>query len=146
MAKIKENGFNLFLLSSEDVFIDLLTDSGTSAMSTQQWAGVMLGDESYAGSVSFDRLRNSVRDVMGFPYTLPVHQGRGGEHVFNKVLIKSGQKVVGNMHFDTTTAHIEHAGGVAVNCVIDEAYDTASMHPFKGDIDTEKLESFIVNP
>lgn len=141
--KLKENGFNIFLLSSKDVYIDMLTDSGTSAMSSNQWAGIMLGDESYAGSVSFDHLANAVREIMGFPCTLPVHQGRGAEQVLNNVLIKEGQIVLGNMHFDTTRAHIEHAKGRAIDCVVDEAYDTESDHPFKGNIDTNKLEKLI---
>ncbi len=141
--RLKENGFNLFLLSSKDVYIDMLTDSGTSAMSNRQWAGIMLGDESYAGSVSFDHIATTVQEIMGFPYTLPVHQGRGGEHVLNNILVKPGQYVLGNMHFDTTKAHIEYAKGRAVDCVIDEAYDTEIDHPFKGNIDTNKLSELI---
>ena len=141
--RLKENGFNLFSLSSRDVYIDMLTDSGTSAMSNKQWAGIMLGDESYAGSVSFDHMVEAVREIMGFAYILPVHQGRGGEHVLNNILVKSGQYVLGNMHFDTTKAHIEYAKGRAIDCVIDEAYDTEIDHPFKGNIDTEKLTAFI---
>lgn len=141
--RLEEKGLNLFLLSSKDVYIDLLTDSGTSAMSDSQWAGLMLGDESYAGSISFDRLKKAVQGIMGFPYTLPTHQGRGAEQVFNSVLIKSGQIVLGNMHFDTTRAHIEYVKGRAVDCVIGEAYDPANTHPFKGDIDVVKLEELI---
>ena len=124
--KINEKGLNLFLLSSKDVYIDMLTDSGTSAMSNKQWSGIMLGDESYAGSVSFDNLANAIQDIMEFKYVLPVHQGRGGEQVLDNVLIKEGQLVPGNMHFDTTRAHIEHAKGRAIDCVVDEAFDTES--------------------
>ncbi|MGR3318802.1 MAG: tryptophanase [Candidatus Anammoxibacter sp.] len=142
--KIKEKGLNLFLLSSKDVYIDMLTDSGTSAMSNNQWAGIMLGDESYAGSVSFDHLAESVREIMGFKYVLPVHQGRGGEQVLDNVLIKKGQSVLGNMHFDTTRAHIEHVKGRAIDCVVNEAYDTESNNLFKGNIDADKLESLIM--
>ncbi|MGR3179132.1 MAG: tryptophanase [Candidatus Anammoxibacter sp.] len=142
--KIKEKGLNLFLLSSKDVYIDMLTDSGTSAMSNNQWAGIMLGDESYAGSVSFDHLAKAIQEIMGFKYILPVHQGRGGEQVLDNVLIKDGQSVPGNMHFDTTRAHIEHVKGRAIDCVIDEAFDTESNNLFKGNIDTDKLESLIM--
>ncbi len=141
--KINENGMNLFLLSSKDVYIDMLTDSGTSAMSDQQWAGIMTGDESYAGSGSFDHLASAVSDIMGFSYTLPAHQGRGAEQTFDKVLIKEGQIVPGNMHFDTTRAHIENVNGRAVDCVIDEAFDAGCELPFKGNIDIGKLEALV---
>ncbi|MGR3220315.1 MAG: tryptophanase [Candidatus Anammoxibacter sp.] len=141
--KIKETGLNIFLLSSKDVYIDMLTDSGTGAMSNNQWAGIMLGDESYAGSVSFDHFAEAVLEIMGFRYTLPVHQGRGGEQVLDNVLIKKGQSVPGNMHFDTTRAHIENAKGRAIDCVVDDAFDTESSNLFKGNIDTGKLESLI---
>lgn len=143
VQKINEKGLNLFLLSSKDVYIDLLTDSGTSAMSDKQWAGVMTGDESYAGSMSFERLSVAVRDVMGFPFTLPAHQGRGAEQVLDRVLISKGQIVPGNIHFDTTRAHIEDIGGRGIDCVINEAFDTESDYPFKGNIDLNKLESLI---
>lgn len=141
--KIHENGLNLFFLSSKDVFIDMLTDSGTSAMSDQQWAGIMRGDESYAGSVSFDRLASAVYEIMGFKYVLPAHQGRGAEQVLDRVLIKKGQIVPGNIHFDTTRAHIENVNGRAVDCVINEAYNPDSDFPFKGNINLNKLENII---
>lgn len=142
-AAIQKAGFNLFSLSSKQVFIDLLTDSGTSAMSDRQWSGLMLGDESYAGSSSFDRFREAVKSVMGFPYVLPTHQGRGAEHVLDRLLISEGQVVPGNMHFDTTKAHIENRKGKAVDCTIDEVYNVRSAHPFKGNVDLQKLKKSI---
>lgn len=138
-----EAGYNPFSLKGEDVYIDLLTDSGTGAMSDNQWAGLMLGDESYAGSRNFFNLCQSVQDIIGYNYTIPVHQGRGAEQVLFPLLIKKGQYILGNMHFDTTKAHIEIAGGRAVNFVIEEAYDTTTYHPFKGDFDVPKMEAFI---
>lgn len=143
VQKIKEAGYNPFLLNSEDVYIDLLTDSGTSAMSDHQWAGMLLGDEAYAGSKNFNHLRDTVKEIFGYQYTVPTHQGRGAEKVLFPLLIKKGQYVLGNMHFDTTKAHIELAGGTAVNVVINEASDTELYHPFKGNFDIERLESFI---
>lgn len=142
-AAIRKAGLNQFLLRAEEVFIDLLTDSGTGAMSQDQWAGMMIGDESYAGSRNFFNLEKSVQDVLGYKYFVPTHQGRGAENVLFPLLIKPGQYVVGNYHFDTTKAHIELKGGRAVNLIHDRAYDTSIEHPFKGDIDLEKLESFI---
>jgi len=142
--RVADNGLNLFLLSSKDVFIDMLTDSGTSAMSDRQWAGIMTGDESYAGSLSFERLSMAVKDIMGFSFTLPAHQGRGAEQVLDRVLIKKGQVVPGNIHFDTTRAHIENVNGRAIDCVIDEAYDPECEHPFKGNLDLDKLENLIM--
>ncbi|AZR73268.1 tyrosine phenol-lyase [Anoxybacter fermentans] len=141
---IKEAGLNQFLLKAEDVFIDLLTDSGTGAMSQDQWAGLMIGDESYAGSRNFYNLQKSIEDIFGYKYFVPTHQGRGAENVLFPLLIKPGQYVLGNYHFDTTKAHIELKGGRAVNLIHERAYDTAVEHPFKGNIDLEKLEAFIV--
>lgn len=143
IRKIKEAGYNPFMLKSEDVYIDLLTDSGTSAMSDYQWAGMMLGDEAYAGSRNYIHLCDVVKDVFGYNYTVPTHQGRGAEKVLFPLLIKKGQYVLGNMHFDTTKAHIELAGGIAKNFVIKEAEDTENYHPFKGNFDVERMEAFI---
>jgi tyrosine phenol-lyase len=136
-------GYNTFGLRSSDVYIDLLTDSGTSAMSDQQWAAMMTGDEAYAGSASFDRLEKAVQDVYGFPYVVPTHQGRGAEHLISKILIKDGQHVPGNMYFTTTRAHQELAGGTFVDVVIDEAHDASYQHPFKGNVDVGKLAALI---
>ncbi|MGZ4031904.1 MAG: beta-eliminating lyase-related protein, partial [Tumebacillaceae bacterium] len=131
--KIKAAGYNPFSLRSEDVYIDLLTDSGTGAMSDAQWAAMMIGDEAYAGSRSFYKLEKSVQDVLGYKYVIPTHQGRGAEQVLFPLLVKNqGQYVLGNMHFDTTKAHIELAKGRALNFVIEDAYDTSTYHPFKG--------------
>lgn len=141
--KIKEVGYNQFGLKSEDVFIDLLTDSGTGAMSDNQWAGIMLGDESYAGSRNFYNLEKTVHEIIGYKYFVPTHQGRGAENVLFPILIKEGQYVLGNMHFDTTKAHIELKGGRAVNLIIEDAFDTQKEHPFKGNFNIEKLEKFI---
>ena len=142
-AWIKAAQYNLFNLRSEQVYIDLLTDSGTGAMSSAQWSEIMLGDESYAGSSNFKHLKESVQDIMGFPYTLPAHQGRGAEKILDRALVKKGQIIPGNIHFDTTKAHIEDAGGRAVDCTIDKIYDSQSQHPFKGNIDLNKLETAI---
>lgn len=143
IRRLEGAGLNPFLLNSEDVFIDLLTDSGTSAMSDDQWAGIMKGDESYAGSASFQKLKTAVKEIMGFDFILPTHQGRGAEHVLDKLLIKEGQIVPGNLHFDTTKAHIENQGGMAVDCTIQEAYDIKSPYPFKGNLDISRLEDMI---
>ncbi|MCB9048313.1 MAG: tyrosine phenol-lyase [Lewinellaceae bacterium] len=137
---IKAAGYNTFLLRSEDVYIDLLTDSGTSAMSDRQWAGMMLGDEAYAGSVNFYHLEQAVQQYYGYKYLVPTHQGRGAEHLISQALIKKGQYVPGNMYFTTTRLHQELAGGIFVDVIIDEAHDPASLHPFKGNIDLNKLE------
>ncbi|MFD2171622.1 tryptophanase [Tumebacillus lipolyticus] len=144
VEKLKEAGYNPFLLRSEDVYIDLLTDSGTGAMSDAQWGAMMVGDESYAGSKSFYRLEKSVQDVLGYQYLIPTHQGRGAEQVLFPLIIKhSGQYVLGNMHFDTTKAHIELAKGRALNFVIEDAYDSSTYHPFKGNFDLAKMDAFI---
>ncbi len=137
---IKTAKYNLFNLKSEQVYIDLLTDSGTGAMSDRQWAAIMTGDESYAGSSSYYNLKNSINKIFGFDYFLPTHQGRAAENVLFSVLVKDGDVIPGNSHFDTTKGHIEFRNARAVDCTIDEAFDTESMHPFKGNIDMEKLE------
>jgi len=140
---LDESGYNTFLLKSEDVYIDLLTDSGTSAMSDRQWAGMMLGDEAYAGSRNFYNLESAVQAHYGYKHVLPTHQGRGAEHLMSRAGIKRGQYVPGNMYFTTTRLHQELAGGIFVDVIIDEAHDPQSMHPFKGDIDLDKLEALV---
>lgn len=140
---LKKVHYNMFGLSSKDIYIDLLTDSGTSAMSDEQWSGMMKGDESYAGSRSFTNLEKSVKDVFGVKYFLPTHQGRAAENILFSTLVKPGQYVLGNMHFDSTKGHIDIAGGIAEDCIIEDAYDTDKYHPFKGDIDIEKIEKII---
>jgi len=140
---IDQAHYNLFNLKSEQVFVDLLTDSGTGAMSDRQWAALMTGDESYAGSSSFHHLKDKVKEIFGFDYFLPVHQGRAAENVLFSVLVKEGQVVPGNSHFDTTKGHIEFRKAVAVDCTIDEAFDTNGMHPFKGNIDIDKLKAVL---
>jgi tyrosine phenol-lyase len=142
-AAVREAGYNTFLLKSEDVYIDLLTDSGTSAMSDRQWAGMMLGDEAYAGSRNFYHLEEAVREVYGYRHLVPTHQGRGAEHILSQIAIKPGDVVPGNMYFTTTRLHQELAGGSFVDVIIDEAHDPASEHPFKGDVDIGKLERVI---
>ncbi|MCP4309197.1 MAG: tyrosine phenol-lyase [bacterium] len=143
VAAIKEAGYNSFLLRADDVYIDLLTDSGTSAMSDHQWAGMMVGDEAYAGSRSFYNLVSAVEDVYGYEELIPTHQGRGAEHILSQILIKDGDYVPGNMYFTTTRFHQEHAGGRFVDVIVDEAHDPASLHPFKGNIDLDKLRKLI---
>jgi len=140
---LKNAGYNLFSLKSDDVFIDLLTDSGTNAMSDNQWAGIMKGDESYAGSRNFYHLKETVEDIFNYSYIVPTHQGRGAEQVLFPLMIKKGNYVLSNMHFDTTKAHVEIAGGKARNFVIDEALNTDKYHPFKGNFDVKKMEKFI---
>ena len=140
---IREAGYNTFLLRSEDVYIDLLTDSGTSAMSDRQWAGMMLGDEAYAGSRNFYHLEAAVREIYGYRHLVPTHQGRGAEHLLSQTLIKPGDVIPGNMYFTTTRLHQELAGGRFVDVIIDEAHDPASEHPFKGDVDLAKLQRVI---
>jgi tyrosine phenol-lyase len=142
-AAIAEAGYNTFLLRSEDVYIDLLTDSGTSAMSDRQWAGLMLGDEAYAGSRNFYHLEDAMRQYYGYRHLVPTHQGRGAEHILSQSTIKSGDFVPGNMYFTTTRLHQELAGGTFVDVIIDEAHDPQSTHPFKGDVDLAKLQALI---
>lgn len=137
---LKEAHFNLFNLKSSQVFIDLLTDSGTGAMSDSQWAALMRGDESYAGSRSFEELHSTVKEITGYQYLLPTHQGRAAENVLFSVLVKNGDVIPGNSHFDTTKGHIEFRQAHAVDCTIDEAFDVENLHPFKGNIDLAKLE------
>ena len=136
-------GHNTFLLRSEDVYIDLLTDSGTGAMSDHQWAGMMIGDEAYAGSKSFYNLVDAVSDVYAYEELIPTHQGRGAEHILSQILIKDGDYVPGNMYFTTTRFHQEHAGGKFVDVIVDEAHDPTSLAPFKGNVDLEKLQRLI---
>ena len=140
---LNDAGFNTFLLKSEDVYIDLLTDSGTSAMSDRQWAGMMLGDEAYAGSRNFYHLEEVVKDVYGYKYLIPTHQGRGAENILSKILIKKGDIIPGNMYFTTTRLHQELAGGKFEDVIIDEAHDSESEFPFKGNIDLEKLDKLV---
>lgn len=137
---IKEAHYNLFKLKSEHVFIDLLTDSGTGAMSDRQWSEMMLGDESYAGASSYFKLKNAIKDITGFDFFLPTHQGRAAENVLFSALVKEGDVIPGNSHFDTTKGHIEFRKAKAIDCTIDEAFDTRVLHPFKGNVDLNKLE------
>lgn len=141
--KMKEAGYNTFLLKSEDVYIDLLTDSGTNAMSDAQWAGMMIGDEAYAGSKNFYRLEKAVQDIYGYKHLVPTHQGRGAEHMLSKALIKEGDFVPGNMYFTTTRLHQELAGGTFVDVIISEGHNPQSSHPFKGNIDLDKFQNLI---
>lgn len=140
---LEEAGYNTFLLKSEDVYIDLLTDSGTNAMSDVQWAGLMIGDEAYAGSKNYYHLEEKIQKYYGYKYLVPTHQGRGAEHILSQILIKQGDYIPGNMYFTTTRLHQELAGGKFVDVIIDEAHDPENLHPFKGNIDLQKLESLI---
>jgi tryptophanase len=140
---IKDAGYNLFNLRSDQVFIDLLTDSGTGAMSDKQWSEMMLGDESYAGASSYYKLKSAIKDLLGFEYFLPTHQGRAAENVLFSVLVKEGNVVPGNSHFDTTKGHVEFRKAKAIDCTIDEAFNTTIDHPFKGNIDLAKLEDVL---
>jgi tryptophanase len=140
---IKEAKYNLFHLKSQQVFIDLLTDSGTGAMSQEQWSALMSGDESYAGSQSFQKLRETIVSLTGFPYVLPTHQGRAAENVLFSVMVREGDVVPGNAHFDTTKGHIEFRKASAYDCTIDDASDTGLFHPFKGNLDMGKLENVV---
>lgn len=140
---IKEAGFNTFLINSEDVYIDLLTDSGTNAMSDRQWGGMMMGDEAYAGSRNFHHLEATVQELFGFKHIVPTHQGRGAENLLSRIAIKPGQYVPGNMYFTTTRYHQENNGGIFYDIIRDEAHDAGLDIPFKGDIDLAKLEHLI---
>ncbi len=143
IEKIKNANYNVFYLDSDDVYIDLLTDSGTGAMSANQWAGIMVGDEAYSGSRSYKNLMVSAKDIFGYKYFQPVHQGRAAEKVVMPIFLKEGKVAISNMHFDTTRAHVELSGARAIDCVIKEALDTVNYHPFKGNMDNERLEKLI---
>lgn len=140
---IREAGYNTFLLRSRDVYIDLLTDSGTSAMSDRQWSALMMGDEAYAGSESYYRLEEAITKYYGYEHVVPTHQGRGAEHIISQIMIEEGDFIPGNMYFTTTRLHQELAGGTFVDVIIDEAHDPENEHPFKANIDLEKLEDLI---
>ena len=143
LAAIREAGYNTFLTRSRDVYIDLLTDSGTSAMSDRQWAGMMLGDEAYSGSENFYHLESAVREYYGYKHMVPTHQGRGAENLMSKILISEGDYVPGNMYFTTTRLHQEMAGGAFVDVIVDEAHDPKSRFPFKGNVDLGKLAKLV---
>ena len=140
---IKEAKYNLFNLKSDYVFIDLLTDSGTGSMSDIQWSAMMVGDESYAGARSYYKLKNAIKDIFGFEYFLPTHQGRAAENVLFSTLVSEGDIVPGNSHFDTTKGHIEFRKATAIDCTIDEAFNPSVEHPFKGNVDITKLEDVL---
>ncbi len=140
---IQEAGYNTFLLKSEDIYIDLLTDSGTSAMSDVQWSGLMLGDEAYAGSRNFYNLERAVQDILNYRWIVPTHQGRGAEHLMYSYLVKPGQIVPRNMYFTTSRLHVELPGGKMVDAIINEAHDPEYLHPFKGNLDLKKLQGYI---
>ncbi|NLK42786.1 MAG: tryptophanase [Tissierellia bacterium] len=143
LKKIEEAHYNLFYLDSEDIYIDLLSDSGTGAMSTEQWAGMMKGDEAYSGSKNYKNLVSTAQNIFGYKYIQPVHQGRAAEKVVMPIFLGPGKYAISNMHFDTTRAHVEIAGARAIDCVVAEALDTETYTPFKGNMDTEKLVGLI---
>ena len=140
---LEEAGYNTFLLRSEDVYIDLLTDSGTSAMSDRQWAGLMMGDEAYAGSRNYYHLEESIQKYYNYKYVIPAHQGRGAEHILSQILITEGDYLPGNMYFTTTKLHQELAGGKFVDVIVDEAHDPDNLYKFKGDVNLHKLGALI---
>jgi len=143
LKAIRQAGYNTFLLRSDDVYIDLLTDSGTGAMSDRQWSGMMMGDEAYAGSRNFYHMRDTIEQYYSYKFTVPTHQGRGAEHILSQLLISDGDYVPGNMYFTTTRLHQEMAGGRFVDIIIDEAHDPNSNHPFKGNVDFAKLDALV---
>src|SRR5947208_5648992 len=142
-AILRRAHFNVFQIAAEDVLIDLLTDSGTAAMSSEQWAGMLRGDESYAGARSWYRFEKVIRDLTGMPHILPTHQGRASERILFELIGGRGKVIPNNNHFDTTRANIEHSGARAVDLVIDEGTQPRSRHPFKGNLDSGKLEALI---
>ena len=142
-AAVKAGGYNTFLIKSEECYIDLLTDSGTNAMSDRQWAGLMIGDEAYAGSRNFYHLQETVRELFGFKYVVPTHQGRGAENILSTLTIKPGDYVPGNMYFTTTRFHQERNGATFRDVVIDEAHDPSAELDFKGNVDLNKFQALI---
>lgn len=142
-AALKEAGYNTFLLNSADVYIDLLTDSGTNAMSDRQWGAFMTGDEAYAGSKSYTLMENAIKKFYGYKYVVPTHQGRGAERILSQIMIKKGDLVPGNMYFTTTRLHQELAGGIFKDIIVDEAHDATNEFPFKGNIDIDKLDALV---
>ncbi len=143
IEKLKAANYNMFALKSDDIYIDLMTDSGTGAMSDAQWAGMMMGDESYAGARGFSKVHNAVEDIFGYKFAQPVHQGRAAEKVLFPSLLKKGQISISNMHFDTTRGHVDLLGAIPVDIVVPEARDTKSYAPFKGNMDTKRMEAYI---